>query len=213
MKHMLGIAAGLSFLAFVAACTHSGVGPAAPAEGQPLAAPAELLGAGNPYPVFDINLRRTTLVVRDVEASLRLYRDALGFDVVYDQELTSPALSTRHGADGKNRSRLVLTQTNSAELGMIGLWQFLDPTDKDLAAPDEADFTPGEIVLLFHTENLEDRFAAAAEVPGVTVLGPPTERRYPSPAGDIVVMVSMLVDPDGHTIELNQKIFDPREAP
>ncbi len=210
MKHMSGIAAALSFLA---ACTHAGAGPAAPAEDQPAAAQSELLGAGNPYPVFDINLRRTTLVVRDVEASLRLYRDALGFDVVYDQELTSPGLSTRHGADGKNRSRLVLTQTNSAELGMIGLWQFLDPTDKDLAAPDAADFTPGEIVLLFHTENLEGRFAAAAEVPGVTVLGPPTERRYPSPAGDIVVMVSMLVDPDGHTIELNQKIFDPREVP
>ncbi len=175
-------------------------------------APAALLGAENPYPVFDINLRRTTLIVKDADASLKLYRDALGFNVVYDQELTSPGLTTRHGADGQNRSRLVLTQTNSAELGMIGIWQFLDQTDKDVAAADAADFTPGEIVLLFHTENLQERFDAAAAVPGVTVLGPPTERRYPSPAGDIVVMVSMLVDPDGHTIELNQKIFDPRDA-
>ncbi|MEX1249831.1 MAG: VOC family protein [Hyphomonas sp.] len=192
--------------AFLAACTH--VDTSSPAPGQP-----ELLGASNPYPAFDINLRRTTLVVRDVEASLKLYRDALGFDVVYDEELTSPGLTTRHEADGRNRSRLVLTQTNSGELGMIGLWQFLDQTDKDLAAPDPADFTPGEIVLLFHTENLETRFAAASRVPGVTVLGAPSERRYPSPAGDIVVMVSMLVDPDGHTIELNQKIFDPRDKP
>ena len=95
---------------------------------------------------------------------------------------------------------------------MIGIWQFLDQTEKDTAPADTADFTPGEIVLLFHTENLQERFDAAAAVPGVTVLGSPTERRYPSPAGDIVVMVSMLVDPDGHTIELNQKIFDPRDA-
>jgi hypothetical protein len=29
--------------------------------------------------------------------------------------------------------------------------------------------------------------------------------------GDIVVLVSMLIDPDGHTIELNQKIYDPRD--
>ncbi len=192
--------------AALSACIHTGTA-------SPPAAPPALLGADNPYPAFDINLRRTTLVVRDVDASLKLYRDALGFNVVYDEELTSPGLATRHGADGQNRSRLVLTQTNSAELGMIGLWQFLDPTEKDSAPPDAADFTPGEIVLLFHTENLEDRFAAAARVPGVTVLGAPSERRYPSPAGDIVVMVSMLVDPDGHTIELNQKIFDPRDAP
>jgi len=173
--------------------------------------PAALLGADNPYPLLDINLRRTTLVVRDAEASLKLYRDALGFNVVYDQELTSPGLGTRHGADGKNRSRLVLTQTNSAELGMIGIWQFLDQTDKDRAAPGPADFTPGKIVLLFHTKDLEARFAAAAKVPGVTVIGEPSERRYPSPKGDIIVMVSMLVDPDGNTIELNQKVFDPRD--
>jgi hypothetical protein len=45
----------------------------------------------------------------------------------------------------------------------------------------------------------------------VTTIGAPKERRYPSPAGDIVVMVSMLVDNDGHTIELNQIISDPRQ--
>lgn len=174
--------------------------------------PSALLGASDPYPVHPINLRRTTLVVRDVEASLSLYRDALGFDVVYDQELTSPGLDTRHGADGQNRSRLVLTQTNSDQMGMIGLWQFLDPTDKDAAPVAPADFTPGKVVLLFHTTDLDARFAAAAAVQGVTVISEPRERRYPSPAGDIVVMVSMLVDPDGYTVELNQRVFDPRAS-
>lgn len=171
-----------------------------------------LLGADDPYPLHPINLRRTTLIVRDLEKSLLLYRDALGFNVVYDEELTSPGLNTRYGADGQNRSRLVLTQTNSGVMGMLGLWQFLDPTEKDTAPPDDADFTPGEIVLLFNTTDLENRFVAAASVPGVQVIGAPAERRYPSPAGDIVVMVSMLVDPDGHTIELNQIISDPRAS-
>ena len=145
-------------------------------------------------------------------AHLSLYRDALGFDVVYDQELTSPGLDTRHGADGQNRSRLVLTQTNSDQMGMIGLWQFLDPTEKDAAPVAPADFTPGKIVLLFHTTDLDARFAAAAAVPGVIVVSEPRERRYPSPAGDIFVMVSMLVEPDGYTVELNQRIFEPRAS-
>lgn len=170
---------------------------AAPA---PAAAPAR-----NP-----LDLRRTTLVVRDIEKSLALYRDALGMTVEYDQQLTSPGLTTRHNADGTNRSRLVLLKANDNYIGMLGLWQFLDQTDLDKAAPDPADFTPGDIVLLFNTENLDAAFAKASKAPGVTVVGAPSLRKYPSPKGDIEVMVSMLTDNDGHTIELNKLIRDPR---
>lgn len=157
-----------------------------------------------------LDLRRTTLIVRDIEASLALYRDALGMEVAYDEELTSPGLSTRYSADGENRSRLVLLKANDDFIGMLGLWQFLDQTEKDLAKPDAADFTPGEIVLLFNTKDLATTFPSAASAPGVEVVGAPKERRYPSPAGEIVVMVSTLTDNDGHTIELNQIVSDPR---
>jgi catechol 2,3-dioxygenase-like lactoylglutathione lyase family enzyme len=160
-------------------------------------------------PQVPIDLRRTTLVVRDMERSLALYRDALGMTVAYDQELTSPRLG-RADSDGVNRSRLVLLQANNDFIGMLGLWQFLDQTEFDRAEPDAADFTPGEIVLLFNAQDVEGAYARATAVDGVTAISPPTERRYPSPAGDIVVMVSMLVDPDGHTVELNQLISDPR---
>ncbi|MBI1188615.1 MAG: VOC family protein [Alphaproteobacteria bacterium] len=156
-----------------------------------------------------IDLRRTTLVVRDIEASLALYRDALGLQVAYDQELTSPRLG-RAGSDGVNRSRLVLLEANDDFIGMLGLWQFLDQTDHDRRAPGAADFTPGDIVLLFNAQDVDATFARAAATAGVTVVSAPAERRYPSPQGDIVVMVSMLTDPDGHTVELNQLISDPR---
>lgn len=158
-----------------------------------------------------LDLRRTTLVVRDIEKSLALYRDALGMSVEYDQELTSPGLAMRHGADGQNRSRLVLLKANDDFIGMLGLWQFLDQTEMDTAEPDAADFTPGEIVLLFNSKTLDVTFPAAAAAPGVKIIGAPKERRYPSPAGEIVVMVSMLTDNDGHTIELNQLVSDPRQ--
>ncbi len=156
-----------------------------------------------------LDLRRTTLIVRDIEASLALYRGALGMTVEYDEELTSPRLG-RAGSDGVNRSRLVLLKANNDYIGMLGLWQFLDPTGYDQRPPRAADFTPGTIVLLFNSLTLEETYAAAASTPGVSIVSRPTERRYPSPAGDIVVMVSMLTDNDGHTIELNQLISDPR---
>lgn len=166
---------------------------------------AEQVEARNP-----LDLRRTTLIVRDIENSLALYRDALGMTVEYDQELTSPGLSSRADGDGVNRSRLVLLRANDSFIGMLGLWQFLDQTKNDKKHADAADFTPGDIVLLFNSENLDDAFAKAAAVKGVAVVGEPHPRKYPSPAGDIEVIVSMLVDPDGHTVELNRLIRDPR---
>lgn len=202
MKHVHLLAGALLCLG---ACATS-----AGSQALPSAAPAETVDAA-PLSANPLDLRRTTLVVRDIENSLALYRDALGMTVEYDQELTSPGLVERYGSDGKNRSRLVLLKANNDFIGMLGLWQFLDQTDKDLAPPDPADFTPGEIVLLFNSKTLDKTFPAAAAVPGVVVLGEPHERRYPSPAGDIVVNVSMLVDPDGHTVELNQLISDPRK--
>jgi len=174
------------------------------------AAPSDRSGDTTPPARNPLDLRRTTLIVRDIEASLALYRDALGMDVAYDQEITSPGLTMRAGHDGKNRSRLVLLKANDSFIGMLGLWQFLDTAPDDLPPPNAGDFSVGDIVLLFNSKTLDTTFPAAAAAPGVRVYGAPKERRYPSPAGDIVVMVSTLVDNDGHVIELNQLISDPR---
>lgn len=174
---------------------------------------APMLVADTPAPAKKnpLDLRRTTLIVRDINAALALYRDALGMTVEYDQALTSPRLQ-RAGSDGANRSRLVLLKANDAFIGMLGLWQFTDQTEFDRRPARPADFTPGTIVLLFNTTDLAATFARAAAAPGVRVISPPAERRYPSPAGEIVVMVSMLVDAEGHTIELNQVLSDPRRS-
>jgi catechol 2,3-dioxygenase-like lactoylglutathione lyase family enzyme len=196
----LGIAAAV----MLAGCA---TGADAPGKtGAAASAPAMQAGAKNP-----LDLRRTTLVVRDINAALALYRDALGMTVDYDQALTSPRLG-RAASDGVNRSRLILLKANDGFIGMLGLWQFLDQTEHDRKPPDAADFTPGDIVLLFNTTDLAATFARAAAAPGVRVISPPTERRYPSPAGEIVVMVSMLVDGEGHVLELNQLISDPRKS-
>jgi catechol 2,3-dioxygenase-like lactoylglutathione lyase family enzyme len=151
-----------------------------------------------------IDLRRTTLIVRDMDRSLALYRDALGMTVAYDQILTSPRLE-RAGGDGVNRSRLVLLRANNGFIGMLGLWQFLDGPESP-PPPEAPSFAPGEIVLLFNADDLDTRFPSVAGTPGVTVISPPTPRTYPSANGDINVMVSMVTDPDGHIVELNRLV-------
>ena len=157
-------------------------------------------------PANPLDLRRTTLIVSDAEASLALYRDALGMAVRYDEELTSPGLE-RYDADGVNRSRLVLMKTNDDFVAGLGLWQFLDRTPADGPALDGR-FRTGDVVILFNTKTLERHFAAARAVSGVTVVEEPHLRVYPGPAGDIRVMVSMIRDPDGYTVELNQLLGD-----
>lgn len=150
------------------------------------------------------DFRRTTLIVRDIDKSLALYRDALGMTVYYDQELTSPRLE-RTGGDGKNRSRLVLLKANDGFVGLLGLWQFLDG---NAAPPPKAkpDFTPGEIVVLFNASDLETRFEKVRATPGVKIMSEPALREYPGKDGPIRVMVSMLTDPDGHIVELNKAL-------
>jgi catechol 2,3-dioxygenase-like lactoylglutathione lyase family enzyme len=152
-----------------------------------------------------VDFRRTTLVVRDMEASLAFYRDALGMQVQYDQELTSPRLQ-RRGSDGENRSRLVLLVANDSYVGMLGLWQFLDPTEHDTAPVPESGFVPGDIILVFNTAEQDEAFARAQEVEGARVIFPPSARSYPSEDGPIEVMVSMIADPDGHVVELNRVV-------
>jgi catechol 2,3-dioxygenase-like lactoylglutathione lyase family enzyme len=188
MKTLAIIAAGLAALS-LAACNDA---PQAGAVEPPASSAAER----NP-----LDLRRTTLLVRDLEASLALYRDAMGMIVTYDQMITS--------RDGSSQSRLVLLKANNDQIGMLGLWQLANAADAPPPAVPETGFETGDIVLLFNTSELDTVFPAAAEVPGVRVLSEPTMREYPGDGVTYQVMVSMLRDPDGHIVELNRRVYPP----
>lgn len=157
----------------------------------------------------DIDLRRTTLVVRDVDRSLALYRDALGMEVIYDQEIRTPR-DAPDAASAERALRLVFLRANDDFVGVLGLLQYLKPVKPPANAGPEP-FSTGSVVLLFNTARLDARFAAARDTPGVRVLEAPEVVTYPGydGAGTIAVRVSTLVDPDGFTVELNQLLDRP----
>lgn len=155
-----------------------------------------------------IDLRRTTLIVRDIERSLEFYRDALGLQVIYDNLIRTP----RDAADDDAATRalrLVFLRANDDYVGIVGLLQYRKPVK---AAPNQGDepFSTGSIVLLFNSHDLEAAFARARTVNGVRVLSEPALTNYPSydGSGTIPVMVSVLTDPDGFVVELNQLLVD-----
>ncbi len=155
-----------------------------------------------------IDLRRTTLIVRDIERSLAFYRDALGLKVIYDHHIRTPR-DARSDDEASQARRLVFLRANDDYVGIIGLLQYTKPFKP---APHQGDepLSTGSVVLLFNAHDLDATFADARAVRGVRVLTEPTRVEYPSydGSGTIPVMVSHLTDPDGFVVELNQLLVD-----
>ena len=173
-----------------------------------LVAPQRLAAA--PVPEAEripVDLRRTTLVVRDIERSLPLYRDGLGLKVIYDQFIGGGPQP-----DGSTRPptvRLVLLRANDDFIGVLGLMQRLNLEQ----APPPPEFRragPGGLILVFNIQDLEQRFARIEATPFVTVAEQPRRIDYPAAGGgSIPVLFSAVWDADGNFIELNRLLGTP----
>jgi catechol 2,3-dioxygenase-like lactoylglutathione lyase family enzyme len=160
------------------------------------------LASAQPVPESEripVDVRRTTLIVRDVDRSLAFWRDALGLTVVYDRLLdTAP-----------NTTRLVLLRGNDQFIGAIGLMR---RSSDPVGVPVEYERpTTGEIIFVVNATDQETRLEKVRRVPGVRIAGEPTRIEYPSPDGKgvIPVMVTYLWDPDGYYVELNKILGTP----
>ncbi len=158
-----------------------------------------------------IDFRRTTLVVDDIDASLRFYRDALGMRVIYDNVIRTPR-DAGTDTEAELSRRLVFLRANDTYVGVIGLLQYTKPV-KPPPHQGDTPFSTGSAVLLFNAHDLEDTFEKARKTLGVRVLTEPTRVEYPAydGSGTIAVMVSIVTDPDGFVVELNQLLEDPFE--
>jgi catechol 2,3-dioxygenase-like lactoylglutathione lyase family enzyme len=159
-----------------------------------------------PVPEADrlpLDLRRTTLVVKDMAASLKFYRDALGLKVTYDNIIRTPR-SAKDDASAERSLHLVFLRANDDYVGQIGLMQYTKPV-RTPRPPRTGDLSPGDIVLVFNTKGLQEKFDKAKAM-GVKVDEAPHPTSYPSYDGKgvINVLFSAFYDPDGHYIELNE---------
>ncbi len=170
--------------------------------GVPSAAFAQRVPEAEQVP---LDFRRTTLVVRDIEASLAFYRDALGMAVTYDSYIRTPREATTDEA-AERSLRLVLLRANDPYIGQIGLMQYFKPDRPERPARTDAELRPGDIVLVFNVKDQDAVFARASASPGVRVGEAPHLVTYPGYGGQGVIRVNFasVYDPDGHYIELNQ---------
>lgn len=150
------------------------------------------------------DVRRTTLIVKDMDNSIRLYRDVLGLKLQYDNptEMTGKAIPA--GGPG-DKARFALLSANDPWVGMIGMLQWVDPALPD-PGPYPTRMGPGGVVIVMNTDDVEGRCTRAKDVPGVTINAEPHLQVFGSRngSGELHVMGCTLFDPDGNLIEINQ---------
>jgi hypothetical protein len=149
-----------------------------------------------------VDIRRTTLVVRDIEKSLPLYRDGLGLKVVYDQ-----LIGGGKDKDGKVTPptiRLVLLRANDQFIGALGLMQRLNqpmlPPLTEFKRPNA-----GGMIMVINAKDLEERWPKIKALPNIKVDTEPYRIEYPGPNNTVIpVLFSSVFDNDGNFIEINK---------
>jgi catechol 2,3-dioxygenase-like lactoylglutathione lyase family enzyme len=176
-----------------------------------LLATATLPSRAAPVPESEripVDLRRTTLVVRDIDRSLPLYRDALGFKVIYDEKI-GPG-PDKDGRPQPPSVRLVLLRANDDFIGVLGLMQRLNVATPP-PPPVFQKAQVGGLILVINVADLETRLAKVRTTPYVKIADEPERIEYPAPGGrgTIPVLFSAVWDADGNFIELNKILGTP----
>lgn len=172
--------------------------PVAASSAEPQAA-----GVDTPEQRLPTDVRRSTIIVRDIENSLMLYRDVIGLEVNYDTTVTTSGVALPAGEPGAT-ARLVLLNSNDPWVGWVGLMEWVEPAIPAEDYPKR--MGPGDVVMVLNTDDVEGRCEEAKAVPGVTFTAEARLQVYPGREGgpDIRVMGCNFFDPDGILIELNQ---------
>jgi len=149
-------------------------------------------------------IRRTTLVVRDLERSVAFYREALGLTVYYDSELELSGRVMPIARPGA-RCRLVIMHARDPSVGMLGLMQLTDPPEPD-PGPYRQRLSIGDIALVMHHDDVPAAFERV-RASGVELIAEPEHSSVPrTGGGETRLITSSFFDPDGYFIELNQRL-------
>jgi len=149
-------------------------------------------------------LKRTAIIVRDMQRSLDFYRGLLGLNVWVEGRAGAeiPAMYQLLGMP-QCTTRWIILQSGDIDWGMVGLFELSDPQPADLpdAAVDRVN--RGEACLVFHTPDVERVHRGALEM-GLTVLCPPLLLDLPQHG--VASKEMTLRDPNGVLINLIQNL-------
>jgi catechol 2,3-dioxygenase-like lactoylglutathione lyase family enzyme len=153
------------------------------------------------------DFRRVTLLVNHMDPALTIYRDILGMEVYYDQEI-DVALPGFPADQPKSRARLVILKCNDQYIGMLGIMQLLDsPLPDPEPRPVPNHIRAGEAVFVMQHDNVEVAYEKLKDIEGVQILAEPHVTEFPRPDGGVFRVEGFrFFDPNGYFIDLNQTV-------
>jgi catechol 2,3-dioxygenase-like lactoylglutathione lyase family enzyme len=157
-------------------------------------------------------VKRVTLWVRDVEASLRVYRDALGLGVIEDKQLAGSSIAKMVGLSQASL-RIVHLAAPGMDHGWIGLYAISDTQPAALPALPRPDGFPryGQATLVLTVQDMPAIVARLRATAGVQFVTEPTEYRKATP-GDVtppgLYREVIFFDTDGIPVSLMEYVPD-----
>ncbi len=153
-------------------------------------------------------VRRTTLIVNDIDASIRFYRDVLGFELWLENRGKVTASSLPNEAPLGAPSRFAIMKGRHPWIGMVGLLQYGEP--RALPPPPKA-LRPGDSVLMIETQDLAAIYARMQRARTPINKAPETSEVTSNGGRRWEATFLFAFDPDGHMLEINQR--GPERAP
>ena len=149
-------------------------------------------------------VKRTTLIVRDIEVSSKWYEEVLDMSLYYDDTITLGGKGMAAGKKG-DVTHLKIYRCSDPVIGMIGLLQWIDP---ELPAPEEiptkVDY--GNPTFVVDTDNVDGVYKKALAL-GTHIHSEPHEWSVRGADGNMINFIAMSVfDPDGYFYEINQRL-------
>jgi catechol 2,3-dioxygenase-like lactoylglutathione lyase family enzyme len=149
-------------------------------------------------------LKRTAIIVRDMERSLDFYQGVLGMNIWIQGQagVELPALYQLLGMPAC-QTRWVILQSEDVAWGMVGLFELTNPAPDDNTHPNIDRVNRGEACLVFHTPDVRKIHRGAKKL-GLTVLCPPT--RLAIEAHGVESLEMTLRDPNGVLVNFIQNV-------
>lgn len=146
-------------------------------------------------------LARATIFVRDIDESLKLYRDILGLRPMFDNYWKGSGINAIMGTEGLELRATVLMAGSSVQ-GNLGIYQLHNDETTPPSPQQTPDTRTGDFALVFPTNDIH-RLTAEITAAGYPIVSPPVpliERdEY-----EVQPVEMMFRDPDGVLVNLVQ---------
>lgn len=150
-------------------------------------------------------IKRTTLIVRDMDTSKHWYETVLGMSAYYDKEFILSGVGFAAGKAG-DKTRLVILKADDPEIGMIGLLQWIDPIMP--APPIDYKVGYGNPTFVIASDDAMQTHRRAVEL-GTKVHAEPHDWSTLGANGLTKNFIGLsLFDPDGYFFECNQLVSE-----